>query len=381
MDSVTRDKSFNIKISKGTSQNSLRRITSLDGLRGVAIIFVILGHAKGTIDLSNAWINQSSIVWGNSGLGVRLFFVLSGYLITIIIDTEAKQSENKKLNLKWFYVKRVLRIFPSFYIFISAVFLLNIWSSWNITSREFISAATFTWNYSAFWNENISNEGRWFLGHLWSLSLEEQFYIFWPFVFMLLPSRLLRKTILVVILCLPFIRVASYFLFPFQRGLLGMMFHTAIDGILVGCLIALLAQKMQSNLWIEKLNKYVLALVAVPLFLSPLLESWVSGYSISIGRTIDAVCLGLFIAWLHRNPHSLFSKALSNHVLVYIGKLSYGLYLWQQLFLTELNTTISGIFPLNILFCFLAAIISYYAVEMPFLALKNTATVRQFSGV
>lgn len=379
MEGIFKGKPHIKKASKDNNQDSLRRISAFDGLRGIAILFVILGHAKDTIQMSSPLINQSSIFWGNSGLGVRLFFVLSGYLITIIISKEVKREG--RLNLKWFYIKRVIRIFPSFYIFIFAVFLINIYASWNIEPQEFLSAATFTWNYSAFWNEAPSAEGRWFLGHLWTLSLEEQFYLFWPLAFVLLPDKLLRKTVAAIILCLPFVRVASYFLLPSQRGLLGMMFHTAIDGIMTGCFIALLFQGRKNNRWTEKLGRYIPVLVVIPLFFSPLINVWIDGYSISIGRTIDAVCLGLLVAWLHKTPRSLFGRVLSNSVLTYIGKLSYSLYLWQQLFLTDLNTTISGVFPLNILFCFLVAMISYYTIEMPLLTLKNNMLVRQAAGL
>ena len=345
-------------------------IKSFDGIRAIAIVLVILGYGKNTVNINGNISQYLSTILANSSLGVRLFFVLSGYLITLLLLKEIKQ--NKIINIKEFHQKRIIRIFPVFYVFIIVIGILNLITKWNINLGQFVAAATFTWNYQGLWNSNGSSAGHWFLGHLWTLALEAQFYFLWPLVLGLLGITKSRKLSLFIVLILPFIRVGSYFLFPSQRGLLGMMFHTAIDSIMVGCYMAIINNNCKYKKLISNLKMPTICILMLWLFLiSPTLGYFIRGFGISLGISIDAIASGLLIAWLHNNPMTIISNFLSNSVLTYIGKISYSLYLWQQLFLTKLNTTIMGQFPYNIGFCFLAAIISYYLIEKPFLRLKN----------
>ncbi|AFZ35781.1 acyltransferase 3 [Stanieria cyanosphaera PCC 7437] len=353
---------------------SSKYIKSFDGLRAIAIILVVLGHAKNTIHIQGSVSQYVTRLIANSNLGVRLFFVLSGYLITMLLLKEIQI--NKTVNIKSFHQKRAIRIFPVCYFFILIVFILNIICNWNVSLKNFLAAATFTWNYQGLWNHTPWGAGNWFLGHLWTLSLEAQFYLIWPIILGILGIYKSRYFALFIIILLPFIRLASYFLFPAQRGLLGMMFHTAIDSIMVGCYIAIInnykhdfLKKVLTNIFKHK-NIFLGFLVLWLFLISPTLGYMIRGFGISIGITIDAIASGLLIAWLHNNPSTAISKFLGNAILVYIGKISYSLYLWQQLFLTDLNTTFLGQFPYNIGFSFLAAIISYYLIEKPFLKLK-----------
>jgi peptidoglycan/LPS O-acetylase OafA/YrhL len=347
-------------------------IKSFDGIRAIAIILVILGHARNTINIESDFGQYLVAILGNSGLGVRLFFVLSGYLITILLLKEIKNNNN--INIKLFHQKRIIRIFPAFYCFIIVIVILNLINQWNITNRQFLAAVSFTWNYQALWNSETSVAGSWFLGHLWTLALEAQFYLLWPLALALLGIKKSRNLSLIIIILLPFVRIGSYFLFPSQRGLLGMMFHTAIDGIIVGCYMAILNNSLGWKKIISNLKLPIILIILTWLFfLSPSLSYFVKGFGISFGRSLDAIAAGLLIAWLHNNPMTIISNLLSNSVITYVGKISYSLYLWQQLFLTNLNTTIMGKFPYNIGFSFLVAIISYYLVEKPFLRLKSKA--------
>lgn len=362
-----------------------KRIKAFDGLRAIAILLVLAGHAKDTIKSPNEILNLASIFIANSGLGVRLFFVLSGYLITMLLLQEI--NNNGAINLKRFYARRIIRIFPSFYCFIGVVFILNLIVNLNISTEQFLAAATFTWNYIGVLHTTgilhpESFTGSWFLGHLWTLSLEEQFYLLWPLFLVGLSIKNLRKFSLLIVLALPFVRVGSYFLLPTTKGYLGMMLHTAIDSIMAGCLMAIVAQFPSFSQRIYKLKgTFVGILVIWPLFVSPILDHFFRGYSISIGLTIDAIIIGILIAWLHANPLSLANRLLSIPVMVYLGKISYSLYLWQQLFLTNENTTISGIFPYNIGFSFLAALASYYLIEKPCLRLKDSKRLSFLLGV
>lgn len=354
---------------------SSKYIKSFDGIRAIAIILVVLGHAKNTIHVQSGFSQYLIELIANSSLGVRLFFVLSGYLITMLLLKEIQT--NKTINIKSFHQKRAIRIFPVCYSFIVSIFILNSICNWNISLENFVSAATFTWNYQGLWNNAPWGAGNWFLGHLWTLSLEAQFYLIWPIFLGILGVYRSRNCALCIMILLPFIRVVSYFLFPSQRGLLGMMFHTAIDSIMVGCYIAIINNykhnyfKKELINFVKQKNIFIFLLFIWIFLISPTLGYLVRGFGISFGITIDAIASGLLIAWLHNNPSTVISKFLSNAILVYIGKISYSLYLWQQLFLTDLNTTFLGQFPLNIAFSFLAAVISYHLIEKPCLKLKN----------
>lgn len=356
-----------------------KRIHSFDGLRGIAILLVLLDHAKNTIHSKSEIWNLASIFIANSSLGVRLFFVLSGYLITLILLKEINRGGI--IDLKRFYVRRAIRLFPSLYCFIVVVFIINLIAHLNINAEQFIAAATFTWNYlGPFHNGYL--RGTWFLGHLWTLSLEEQFYLLWPLILLLLGINKSRKLSFILILSMPIIRVGSYFLFPSVKGYLNMMLHTSIDSIMVGCLMAILTLFPVLSERIYKLKGFSIVILLIwPLFITPILAHLIRGYLISIGLTIDAIILGILIAWLHTNPLSYANKLLSIPVIVYIGKISYSLYIWQQLFLTNDNTTISGIFPYNIGFSLLAGLASYYLIEKPCLKLKDSNKLSGLLGL
>lgn len=339
------------------------RIPALDGLRGIAILLVIAGHA------AEAYLGHEPALWQapffNSSLGVRLFFVLSGFLITGLLVKE--WDRHGKLSLSAFYARRSIRIFPAFYLYIAVIAALSFAGFITVSQSQFIAAASYTWNYLGTWAHDQPIEGSWFLGHLWTLSLEEQFYIFWPTFIILAGWRKASITCAVLPILLPFLRIAWYFLFPEHRGYLGMMFHTAIDSILIGCAFALWSKKLPN--WLST-NRIVLILAFVfAFFVSPLLAHSIRGYGITVGFGLDGIACGIMI--LQTFHCRLWEKVLSFPALVLIGMWSYSLYLWQQLFLTSLNTTWSGSFPLSLLALTACALASFYLVEQPLLRLKK----------
>ncbi|MBD2297288.1 acyltransferase [Nostoc sp. FACHB-190] len=358
------------------------RINSFDGLRGIAILLVVIYHSQNTIKFDSDIWNVLSIFIANSSLGVRIFFVLSGYLITRILLKEV--NETGVINLRKFNVRRAIRLFPSLYCFVVSVFLINAIAGLNIANKDFIAASTFTWNYFGIF-ETISYGkfgGTWFFGHLWTLALEAQFYLLWPLMLLFISNKYLHKLSLFLVLSMPIVRVASYFLFPVTRGYLNIMLHTSIDSIMMGCFMAILTQSPIYRNRISKIKGYYIAMLVTWLvFISPILDYLIRGYLISIGITLNVICLGILIVWLHNNPSSYLSKLLSNPILVYVGQISYSVYIWQQLFLTDQNTTITGIFPYNIGFSILAGMVSYYLIEKPTFNLKDNNKILSTLGL
>ena len=345
------------------------RIVALDGLRCLAVALVIAGHG-----VDAYWPDQAGAIWLapllNASLGVRLFFVLSGFLITSLLLRE--QQRRGEIDWQAFVLRRSLRIWPALYAYLLVMLLLSQAGVLAISHGQFIAAGTFTWNYASIWIREGTSQGSWFLGHLWTLALEQQFYLAWPLAIVALGWRRAGRLALVVPLLLPLLRVLWYFAVPAQRGLLGMMFHTAIDSILIGCAFALHQQRIRG--WMAA-NPWAFPAALLFVFLvSPVIASLVRPYAVTVGFGLDAIGCGLLIL---AAQHPLTAGArrwaalLSRPWLVFFGTISYGLYLWQQPFLTAWNTTLSGRFPFCLVVILACAVISFFWIETPGLRAKQ----------
>jgi peptidoglycan/LPS O-acetylase OafA/YrhL len=336
----------------------------LDGIRALAVMLVIGGHG------AEAWAHGQPLpLWmiplTNSSFGVRLFFVLSGFLITKLLLNEYQQ--HGTIQLSSFYVRRSLRIFPAFYLYLAVILILRFFGWVETSPQQLIAAATFSWNYLGTWHQNGPAEGWWFLGHLWTLALEEQFYLVWPGLFLLLKPQRLLNVALILVFTVPVVRLAWYYGFPAHRGLLGMMFHTAIDSILVGSFFALAGHRIP-----QRVKQSALILYGALLFtflVSPFLGHFIRPYRITIGFGLDAVGAGILI--LHACRGGKWQEGLSWGPLPLIGLWSYSIYLWQQLFLTSYNTHWSGQWPWNLVCILGCALGSFYLVEQPVLRYKK----------
>src|SRR6185503_4239118 len=152
------------------------RIASLDGLRGISILMVLFGHLTGT---RNFLPREFGRITGDLGnLGVRVFFIISGYLITSLLFHEIEK--RGRVDLKGFYIRRVFRIFPAFYAYLAVIGAAAALGLVHLGRWDAVAAATYTVNYVP--------DRAWVVGHIWSLSVEEQFYLLWPATLLLLPA-------------------------------------------------------------------------------------------------------------------------------------------------------------------------------------------------
>src|ERR1700722_13578240 len=166
------------------------RIPSLDGLRAIAISLVFIGHAAA----QTAEGGHFFFLWVYANFGVQIFFVISGYLITTLLLREHDRTGS--ISLADFYRRRAYRILPAAYAFILTIFVLQ-WKT--LTKWDVSSSLLYLLNYDS---------GRpWNLGHLWSLSVEEQFYLLWPLT-LLLFFRNRVKILAAAFLATPFINLA-----------------------------------------------------------------------------------------------------------------------------------------------------------------------------
>jgi peptidoglycan/LPS O-acetylase OafA/YrhL len=343
------------------------RIPGLDGLRAISILIVLCAHAAGTRPAASglempSWLQVS--VFGD--LGVRTFFVISGYLITTLLLTE--YGKRGRISLRDFYIRRVYRIFPAFYVYLAVLLVIAALGWIELPARDVAFAATYTMNFHA--------ERTWWLGHLWSLAVEEQFYLIWPLAMAVLkPARALWFA-LAAIAVAPMLRVLAFVLWPDIRPLTDQAFPFVFDSLATGCVLALARD------WLETQPTYLMwidspAFWALPLACIYALSIHRTGFNLALGVTLGNLGIAMAIHRCVRHPTYPVGRVLESRPLVFIGGLSYSLYLWQQPFVNRHAGSIVNAFPLHFAFAFGAALLSYYLVEQPMLALRARRAARK----
>ncbi len=346
------------------------RVGTLDGIRGVAILMVVAGHSVENYSPMGPGLRRWLTVFSNPNGGVRLFFVLSGYLITQLLLQEFARSGSIRLGR--FYARRALRIFPAFYAYLIVVAVVSFWSPGGVNLRTWLAAATFTWNYAHEWIA-LPQEGVWRLGHLWTLAVEQQFYLFWPAVLLWAkPGRALAAAVVLALWC-PVARVGTYFLFPPERGYITMMFHTGADSIMIGCIAALVLQSDSARDRLRSWGSAGSAAAAAWLLLaSPLAGDRLHGFPVAVGYTLDGLAAAWIISSAHLAPGPFAHRFLGRGLLPKLGLISYSLYLWQQMFLSPSGAMAGGHVVLPVLAALVAACLSYRLIEMPVLRFRGT---------
>jgi len=336
---------------------------------------VLLEHASSGIPRSITHTLAFKLI-SDGSLGVKIFFVISGYLITKLLLIEREKTG--RISLKDFYLRRIFRIFPVFYLYVITVVILKIFfvptlfESFTLVGL----AAAYLWNYAHLFRIHTSAHDYVykFFGHFWSLAMEEQFYLIWPILLVKLNSHKLKKVVIGILIIMPFIRIATYFLMPGSRGQMEMMLQTGGNTIFTGCLGALIENTVFFKEKVMKFigNNAIVIVMAIFLFIcSPLLYIYIKGvYKVPIGNSIDNICIILLLFWCVYVP-SRVSDFLNTKVMIQIGVLSYSLYIWQQLILTRRIDFWVNRFPQNFVVVFAVAFISYYLIEKPILNLKK----------
>jgi peptidoglycan/LPS O-acetylase OafA/YrhL len=329
---------------------------SLDGLRAISISLVLLGHLAGT----RGFVRLDLGVGDYAHLGVVVFFVISGFLITRLLLSE--HTKKGHISLKLFYARRALRLFPAAYAFIACVWLLWLAGIIHLEARDLWHAATYTVNYLP--------GASWEIGHLWSLSVEEQFYLLWPFAFLTLGPRRSIWVAAAVILLGPIARSAN------RLFLLGtpyydlQMFPMVADSLATGCLLAKVSGWLEGQAWYLKLFRPAAAIGLLALAL--LTNRYMDHTAVKVfGTSVINISLAILI---HRSVYcsrDWMGRVLNWKPIAFVGVLSYSLYLWQQLFLNRNSTAWVNAFPQNLVFAVAAAMGSYLLLEKPLLKLRH----------
>lgn len=329
------------------------RIPALDGLRAVAVLVVLVSHVQLTRGFPA--VGFTRVIDRVGTVGVDVFFVLSGFLITSLLCREVERTHH--VSLRAFYARRALRILPAYVSFLVFVGALSMSGRADIARRDWLAAATYTVNFRA--------HPAWELGHIWSLSIEEHFYLLWPPLFALLPRRAAIVALTGVLFAEPILRAGLLFWSPALASDMELWTFTRLDPIAAGCLLALLSRSHAGFEWLNRMARYWP--VAAGLLALALAGSLVSGkFDVDVAPSLIALSLALLVwAAVKAAPRWLEAPAL-----ITIGIGSYSLYLWQEVFLNPRRAEWWTRFPQNLLFVVLFAVISYRVIERPFLRMK-----------
>ena len=352
----------------------MNRIKVLDGVRGIAILLVLAGHIAANYQPLAPAVRHWVEAYANASFGVRLFFVLSGYLITTLLLKE--RATTGTISLPKFYARRAWRILPAAWLFLLLIALLPALRPPSLTPGNWLAAATYTWNYSLFWLAP-ADRACWELGHFWTLAVEQQFYLLWPLALIALGRERTRWLAAAVTLWCPIARVGTYFLFPAQRGTTGMMFHTAADSIMIGCLAAMIVGTPFVEKILDRHGRRVALFATIWVFIvSPTLVATVRGYTDVAGTTLDALAAAWLVLWLPRPTATRASIWIATGPLPWLGRLSFSLYLWQQIELNPAGSLARGSIVVPCMAAIVLASASYFFVERPLLRWSG----RRFSG-
>ena len=342
----------------------MRHVPALDGLRGLALLGVLLFHAAGVLP--------------GGYLGVDLFFVLSGYLITSLLLAE--QRSTGRIALGAFWVRRARRLFPALLSLMPAVALYARCFARTDELRAVRLQALAALAYVANWQAIFQHKSYWELfvapsplEHTWSLSIEEQFYVVWPLLVALILRRGTSRTLLTLCLALSALSMAAmYCLFDAAnttRAYLGT--DTRMAGILLG---AALATRLPPDHVYRAATVRVLdalgALALVGLGLAWLELRGTNPFLYRGGFWLTELGALVLIACAIAGQPSLIARALGFRPLIWLGTISYGVYLWHwpvNVFLTAERAHLHGLglHALRFSLTFAIAIASYRFLEQP----------------
>lgn len=295
----------------------MKYIKPLDSIRTIAVLLVILSH----------WLPLTYIKIFDLGfVGVNIFFVLSGFLITRILLENKKEAEtnnqNKLLVIKNFIIRRSLRIFPIYYLTILILFLISEKTGTSI-KQDFEYYVTYSSNYLFFVKQDWDGK----LSHLWSLAVEEQFYLIWPWLIIFTNQKYLKHIILSVSIFGILSNYILVYIFP-HHIMLNVLTPTCFDAFCSGAILAyIMVYKTEDVQTFIRWLSY-LAPVCLLIFIFGSLYNFNTILPI---RTLVSVFSLYLIAFTIQYQGSIVHTVLlNNKALIFLGKVSYGIYLYHN---------------------------------------------------
>ena len=340
------------------------RILTLDGWRGIAILLVLAEHAAAKRYEYQTWASLGS-------LGVDIFFVLSGFIITSRLIEERTKSST--IDLPGFYIRRAFRILPLVVCYLCVICALGAFFPLDIRHSQIAASLFFFRNYLY-----ASHHDGIYTTHFWSLSIEEHFYLLWPAMLLRFGNRRALWIAAIGACACAMWRIYDLghpmgpigrFLPGATMGLRTLRTDTRLDGLLLGSTLAILLTDRRVRDFIQRnFPKETPLLCGTLLILN---EQWLGGRA----TLTNYILISLMIASTLMVHEGLVYKWLKFRPLVWIGTISYSLYIWQQLFLLHppgnISLAVFSVAPLNIISAFAIASCSYYLIERPIIRLAH----------
>ncbi len=336
-----------------------QRLPGVDGMRAIAVGLVMVYHF--------------GVAKAPASLGVLLFFVISGFLITWLLLKEFDRTA--AVSLSSFYERRASRIFPAFYVYLAIMTATFAFSHHPIPWLQLITASTYTSDYYI----GLAHPAPSYVSHTWSLSIEEQFYLIWPMALVLLlkwQKRLQLTRIVIGVVLLIWIYRWILVAMGVTDSYIYNAFECRFDHLLIGCLTAIL-------LWEGRLSRIGMPKVfspfgfwmgAIALGISGVCDGWVPNYRNTVGFVIEPVLCALMLLQCFSQIKHGAVKWLEWSPIRYLGRISYSVYLYQQVTLHPFHR-LDGHLPQFFIFLVAStftigiASLSFYLIEQPCLRL------------
>jgi len=349
---------------------NISHFPSLDGIRAVSVFIVLTAHAN-----SGFHNKRFTTLFAGGTLGVYIFFVISGFLITTLLLKE--KIKTGTISLRNFYIRRSLRILPVAYLYLFALFILHVFYGLAVSPMEYVGCLLFLVNLGYF-HTGV------YTGHFWSLSVEEQFYIVFPSI-LKKNYRVYINFLFILLVLILVVRVIDFknlkTLHPTYHVFSALnIFKELIDrldGIIIGSLLAISLFKGIFPLQFVYKHKILLHLICIPLiliFFNDLIGHW------AFNSVISSILIAVLLASNLKTSGDFIFRFLNMRILKRIGVLSYSTYIWQQLILFRFNNVFNNnqykYWGMVVCLFILSAVVysSYEFFERRFLSLKEKFT-------
>jgi peptidoglycan/LPS O-acetylase OafA/YrhL len=351
-------------------------LPTLDGWRAIAIGLVLLEHGRHSIsDATSGLSNEFIDAFPDIGLfGVRIFFGISGFLIcSRLIDEDTVRG---RISLNGFYIRRFFRIFPPLMTVMLVVLGLSALGVIDVPIRQWLAGIFFAANYQ---KNSVGNS--WYVGHLWSLAVEEHFYLLFPglLAHVGVARGLALAGIAAVVIALW--RAIAYKIgvtdWSIDFGYFWYRTDIIADGLLWGCVVAFLYVSPTRD-WLRALLRpaiwWPLCLCLVlSIQLQPLVPDW---KLMMVLFSLQALVIPFLMVGTVMWADGFAGRFLESRALRWIGRLSYSIYLWQQLFIVDHSSVSAQLqalqwFPANLVATMAFATLSYFALELPMMRLGH----------